>query len=314
MIAMKLSQPLYYLMMAVLIANLTQRKHVKHGNKKRLATLWAAGILLFVQVELVLIQHFKISDMFLIPAALIAGLLVYLLRPKMFVFKTKCLSCNEKLSFSKIAYWDNNLCDKCQPETEEEVKAAAEKAAEIASFPDNPDTVEEVDWDAWEPKETAVITYIFKDDKVLLINKKTGLGAGKVNAPGGRIEPAEMAIEAAVREVQEETGLTPLNLKEAGKLSFIFKDGYSLKGFVYFADDCTGDMVETDEADPFWQPVNEIPYEKMWEDDKLWLPLAMKGQYITGFFIFDEDKMISQKVEGVEKITDSQILDKSEEE
>lgn len=297
MIALKLSGPLYYLMMAVLIANLTQRKHVKHGNRKRLATLWVAGIFLFLQVELVLIQHFELSDMFLIPSFIFAVALGYLFRSKIMMFKLKCVSCNEKMSFSKVIYWDNNLCDSCQPETEEEKKAVAEKVSQIEAFPENPDTVEEVDWDVWEPKETAVICYIFKDDKVLLINKKTGLGAGKVNAPGGRIEPAEMAIEAAVREVQEETGLTPLNLKEVGQLSFIFKDGYSLKGIVYFADDCTGDMGETEEADPFWQSVDEIPYDKMWVDDKLWLPLAMSGKYIRGRFIFDGDNMLSQDIE-----------------
>lgn len=123
-------------------------------------------------------------------------------------------------------------------------------------------SVEEVDWDGWEPEETAVICYIFKDNKVLLINKKTGLGKGKVNAPGGRIEAGEMPMEAAVRETREETGLTPLNLKYVAQLSFIFTDGYSLKGFVYFADDCSGELKETDEADPFWQPSEAIPYEK----------------------------------------------------
>jgi 8-oxo-dGTP diphosphatase len=297
MIAIKLSQPLYYLMMAVLIANLTQRKHVKHGNKKRLATLWMAGILLFLQVELVLIQHFQLSDVFLIPSFIFAFALVYLLRLKILVFKIRCASCNEKMNFNKIVYWDNNLCDSCQPETEEEIKAAAEKEAKAEVVIENPDTVQDVDWDAWEPQETAVITYIFKDDKVLLINKKTGLGKGKVNAPGGRVEPAEMPNEAAVREVQEETGLTPLNVREVGQLSFIFKDGYSLKGIVFFANDCTGDMIETDEADPFWQLVDQIPYDKMWEDDALWLPLAISGKYIKGHFIFDGDKMLSQEIE-----------------
>jgi 8-oxo-dGTP diphosphatase len=301
MIAMKISQPLYYLMMAVLIANLTQRKHVKHGNRKRLASLWVAGILLFVQIELVLIQHFELSDLFLIPALIFVFALVYLFRSKVLIFRTRCVSCNEKMSYSKIIYWDNNMCDSCQPETEEDKKAAAIAVEEAEKFPENPDAVEEVDWDVWEPKETAVICYIFKDDKVLLINKKTGLGAGKVNAPGGRIEPAEMAIDAAIREVREETGLTPLNLKEVGQLSFIFKDGYSLKGIVYFADDCTGEMGETDEADPFWQPVSQIPYEKMWEDDILWLPPAMSGKYVKGNFIFDGDKMLSQVIEESER-------------
>ena len=144
-----------------------------------------------------------------------------------------------------------------------------------------------------------------------MINKKTGLGAGKVNAPGGRVETAEMPAEAAAREVQEETGLIPLNLKEVGQLSFIFKDGYSLKGIVYFADNCTGDMIETDEADPFWQPVGKIPYEKMWEDDKLWLPLAMSGKYVKGHFIFDGDKMLSQNIEESQMIQENLLSEDS---
>jgi 8-oxo-dGTP diphosphatase len=106
-------------------------------------------------------------------------------------------------------------------------------------------------------------------------------------------------VDAAVRETQEETGLTPLHLKEVGQLSFIFKDGYSLKGIVYFSDDYTGEMIETDEADPFWQAADNIPYDKMWEDDKLWLPLAIRGKYVKGHFIFDGDKMISQEIEEI---------------
>ena len=30
--------------------------------------------------------------------------------------------------------------------------------------------------------------YLMNEDKVLLIHKKQGLGAGKINAPGGHIE------------------------------------------------------------------------------------------------------------------------------
>ena len=51
--------------------------------------------------------------------------------------------------------------------------------------------VKDINWELWQPEKHAVITYIFSGDKVLLIHKKRGLGAGKVNAPGGHIEPGE---------------------------------------------------------------------------------------------------------------------------
>lgn len=298
MIAEKISPLVNYLMMAVLILNITQRKHIKHGGKKRLATLWVAGIILFFQIELVLILHYKLPDYFIIPAVILFLTAIYMLRSKILIFKTKCVSCGAKLDYKRIIYWDNNQCNTCDPPEE---PAATEESIEESTPPavnyKDLKSVEEVDWDGWEPEETAVICYIFKDNKVLLINKKTGLGKGKVNAPGGRIEAGEMPMEAAVRETREETGLTPLNLKYVAQLSFIFTDGYSLKGFVYFADDCSGELKETDEADPFWQPSEAIPYEKMWEDDIHWLPKAIEGNFVEARFIFNEDTMLSKHVE-----------------
>lgn len=160
-----------------------------------------------------------------------------------------------------------------------------------------PTDVATVDWQKWQFTETAVLTFIRgTGDQWLLIHKKRGLGKGKINAPGGRIDPGETALEAAVRECQEEVGLTPLNLRETGELNFIFLDGYSLKGYVFIAEQFTGEMIETDEADPFWCPESDIPYNKMWEDDRYWLPLMLEGATICGRFIFDHDRMISHDV------------------
>ena len=160
-----------------------------------------------------------------------------------------------------------------------------------------PDNVKDVDWENWVPQEKAVIVYIKDNDNLILIHKKTGLGAGKINAPGGRIEKGETPEEAAVRECIEEIGLTPLNIKRGAELSFIFKDGYSLFGYVFFTDSYEGSLIETDEAEPFLCSLDNIPYDKMWEDDILWLPDALAGNYVTGRFIFDSDKMLSKKID-----------------
>ena len=58
----------------------------------------------------------------------------------------------------------------------------------------------------------------------------------------------------------------------------------------------TGEMQETDEARPFWCPVSEIPYDKMWEDDLHWLPRALEGKKFEGFFIFDGQTMVDKNV------------------
>ncbi len=157
--------------------------------------------------------------------------------------------------------------------------------------------VADVDWKNWTPKERAVLCFIHVENKLMLIHKKTGLGKGKVNAPGGRIEPAETAEQAAIRETQEEIGLTPLNLRYMGELHFIFRDGYSLHGTVFFSHSFSGTPIETIEALPFWCPVDEIPYDNMWADDRLWLPVVLSGRRFKGYFIFDNDTMLSYDVQ-----------------
>ncbi len=155
----------------------------------------------------------------------------------------------------------------------------------------------EVDWSRWEPTERAVLCFVRDGERLLLIHKRTGLGAGKVNAPGGRIDPGETAEEAAIREVREEVGVEASGLTKAGELSFQFVDGYALHGTVFFASTHSGTPHATREADPFWCPVDEIPYERMWEDDRYWLPLALEGKPFRAFFAFDGDRMLSRRID-----------------
>ena len=149
-----------------------------------------------------------------------------------------------------------------------------------------------IDWSTWHPIDTAVLTFIRQDNNVLLIVKKRGLGQGKVNAPGGRIETGETPQQAAIRETREEVGLTPHNLHHAGQLDFVFTDGYSLHCQVFTAAGYSGVMTESDEADPFWCKVNAIPYAKMWSDDRLWIPLMLEGTPFAAQFVFEKDLML----------------------
>jgi 8-oxo-dGTP diphosphatase len=53
-----------------------------------------------------------------------------------------------------------------------------------------------------------------KDDTYLLVQEKNPKVYGKWNLPAGHVDPGEAIIDAAVREVQEETGLTVVAQKE----------------------------------------------------------------------------------------------------
>ena len=80
--------------------------------------------------------------------------------------------------------------------------------------------VDQIDWPNWKPTEYANLCFVIRDGQILLIRKKRGLGAGKINGPGGRLEAGETAEQAAIRETQEEIGVTPTGLDHAGELFF----------------------------------------------------------------------------------------------
>ena len=154
--------------------------------------------------------------------------------------------------------------------------------------------VADIDWPNWQPEQRATLLFVVRDGRVLLIRKKRGLGAGKINGPGGRIDPGETPLECAVREVEEELCVTPTGVREVGELRFQFVDGLSIHGTVFLANDCVGEPQETDEAIPRWTPLDEIPYAEMWQDDQLWIPLMLAGERFDGRFIFDGDTLLDQ--------------------
>ncbi|MBJ2357065.1 MAG: 8-oxo-dGTP diphosphatase [Sphaerochaeta sp.] len=304
MILQTIEQYYTWALIAILLLNLAQRK-IPGTYKKRFATIYLASILLLFEVGVVVILSRDLNHNLGWLVAIICAGLLFLLRKRALPFRFHCVECDKRLDFNHIIGHDDNLCQECHYKAHpEEAKAEEEKKKELAQPEEAEEdtryrdaaSVADIDWDLWEPKEVCVITYLFNDDQVLLIDKKTGLGSGLVNAPGGHIEETETALEAAKREFTEETGLEVDDLRMVGKLNFQFRDGLSERGYVYFAYSFSGELQETDEARPFWCPVSEIPYDKMWEDDIHWLPLAMEGKRFEGSFIFDGQVMVDKLI------------------
>ena len=157
--------------------------------------------------------------------------------------------------------------------------------------------VDQIEWSNWEPVDVATLTFIVRGTEILLIRKKRGLGAGKISGPGGRLEVGESLIECAVRETEEELLVTPIAPKYRGELRFQFLDRYSIHTHVFTSVDFTGVPTETDEAIPLWTAIDGLPYNEMWEDDPLWLPRILKGQSVSGYFLFDGDTMLDYEIE-----------------
>jgi 8-oxo-dGTP diphosphatase len=155
----------------------------------------------------------------------------------------------------------------------------------------------DIDWARWQPDDVATLLFIVEPERVLLIRKKRGLGAGKINAPGGRLEAGETPEQAAVRETEEEIGVTPLEPTYHGALRFEFVDGYKLEAHVFISRAYRGEPIETAEATPIWFALPDIPFDEMWADDALWLPHVLGGKRIDGRFIFDGDAMLDHELD-----------------
>ncbi len=153
-----------------------------------------------------------------------------------------------------------------------------------------------IDWTQWIPGIHATIMFIVRNGEILLIEKKRGLGAGKINGPGGKIDEGETPLQSAVRETQEELHVTPLDPIKLGELHFHMSDVPHIICHVYRADDFIGTPTETDEAVPVWTKLEEIPYDRMWEDDRYWLPLLLENKQFIGKFSFEGDKLLWREV------------------
>lgn len=156
--------------------------------------------------------------------------------------------------------------------------------------------IDDIDWRRWRPSEEATLLFVIRAEEVLLIRKKRGLGAGKINGPGGRVEPGETVLQAAVREVEEELGITPVAPEKIGEVLFQVVDGLAMRIHVFRAGDLRGIPVETPEAEPLWVSLDALPFERMWASDRFWYPWMLAGRAFEIRTLFDGDRLLGHSL------------------
>ena len=148
-----------------------------------------------------------------------------------------------------------------------------------------------------EIKRTTLL-YIIKDGKVLLGEKLRGFGKGKLNGAGGKVESGETLEEAMLREVKEEFCIVPKNYKQVGNIFYDEYDGEEKLYYdtaIFVASDYDEELAATEEMNPFWVDINNLPFDRMFEDDKFWLKEVLEGRRVNAKFVFDKHFKISEK-------------------
>jgi 8-oxo-dGTP diphosphatase len=144
--------------------------------------------------------------------------------------------------------------------------------------------------------QDATLCFVLQGDpfhRILLGLKKVRFGQGKFDGFGGKIEAGETPLAAAIRELEEESGLRalPEHVQYVAHLVFVFpaKPEWSQIVHAFVATQWTGTPVESVEMIPTWFDVQDIPYARMWDDSTYWLPRILAGGRLQGRFVFRPD-------------------------
>ena len=107
--------------------------------------------------------------------------------------------------------------------------------------------------------EVCVGAVVVDDDRLLMIRRGHGPGAGEWSVPGGRVEHGETLVEAVVREVREETGLDVAVDQFLGFVERITDEAhFVILDFAATAFDPDALEAGDDAAEAAWIDVNDV--------------------------------------------------------
>lgn len=139
-----------------------------------------------------------------------------------------------------------------------------------------------------ENVELTVLCLIRKGSQILLQNRVKADWAG-YTLPGGHIEPGESVVDAVIREMKEETGLTIAAPRLCGVKQFPIDDGRYLV-FLFVADQFEGTLCSSAEGEMEWVERDHIAQYATVSDLEEMLQV-MEREDLTEFqYILNEDQ------------------------
>ena len=136
------------------------------------------------------------------------------------------------------------------------------------------------------PTQVIALIAAFNSNKEILLLKRpedTHCG-GLWSFPGGKAEDNEMPLDAAVRELKEETGLSGKLWRHLGKTSHAYSD--RTLSFLFFVCQCPDTSELNSESAHMWVELDELDKQAMPEANSKLIPMlsiSEMDEYLNSF-------------------------------
>jgi len=135
------------------------------------------------------------------------------------------------------------------------------------------------------------VCFLLRGGRVLLQERAAGrLWAGRLNGPGGKLAARERPEAGVAREVLEETGVRVKAPRSAGRIDLVFDAPAPfsiLRVHVFTSERFSGTVTGNAEGRLRWFSVARLPWDRLWPDQRYWLPAVLDGGAVSGVCRFD---------------------------
>ena len=129
------------------------------------------------------------------------------------------------------------------------------------------------------------------------IKKVNDMHAGKWNGLGGKLLPGETPEACAIREVQEESGLTLISPLLRGIITFPgFNNDDDWYCFLFVGHDFTGELIDSPEGVLAWIDDDALFDLTLWEGDHIFMRWLDRDGFFSGRFRYVDGKLVDHDV------------------
>lgn len=144
-----------------------------------------------------------------------------------------------------------------------------------------------------EQVELTVLCLIHTEDSYLLQDRVNNDWKGYA-LPGGHIEPGESIVDAVVREMKEETGLTINAPRLCGIKQFPIEGGRYIV-FLFETDQFEGKLVDSDEGKMYWVKTSELSNVNLVDDFEELIEVMLSDNLTEFQYVVENDEWVIVK-------------------